>query len=890
MYVGRIGPHVSAQPGKTADPVPTLSAETARKRRWRKGLRSQMLASRGGMRMGKASWVPILAGLLQVPQAVAGACLPAKVVTERMDEYFINPRSPAAYRALAGLGDPGIKALGSGFTDVAFTVDDSLDWQEKAALKSRMLPEQRKDIRHWMPDEGGCRLDYALWVASKRVAALGGEHPYVRQWFEVQKAVFSSCINGAPWGQIYAPPSLPLPPPIRLADSRLARLQSEDRAYQQASRHFYDQKRAPALNAFRAIARSGSSHAPVARYMMLVTMAEIEPPAPPRREPVTTVMDGGPPPIILASASPPKPSVDVAPIIAEARAILADPRLASIHPLTQALIGSLAWNSLNVADSRLTPGAAQLRAEQIRLILEALTLPLDKLGAAPGAAERYARAASDFDHFQRYLPDQPWLLSAQLREDDRTSREIAAAARRDPLAGWMILPTSPFEGFTAWASVSRSWSPSVRAYVNRQRRDQAWLSVRAAHSQRYDPGQWSRVDRQIARIRNCPADQALASLPTFFYHQVRTALMYGGHGAARRRAFAQVLRRVKGWPWRDGYHFSEAVGDAFDYLIAQGRLAEARQLDSAARLGSGRFSMPRLLLARSEDELVRQMASAKRFENLDGMVFFERLSIAALSRLAARREVPAAYRATFARVAWTRLYATGRPVPRRLDLLMRRLNPEITRGWRSRPGDPADPSLLVDVLASPGLNILMSRQPESAPDPDGPGLTRIDIWRHSDNNWWCAWQIDRHRHAAAFELHRRFLAGPDFPDESKAEDRAPARLRRLLRQSWLWRAGAPAREETRLSKIDCAPKLLAERAIKWNGAGGGGQDEALALAVRATRYGCQRQGGHGAYSRAAFALLHRRYPDSAAAKRTPYWFDCSHFFYDCPAAAPAGKG
>ena len=107
----------------------------------------------------------------------------------------------------------------------------------------------------------------------------------------------------------------------------------------------------------------------------------------------------------------------------------------------------------------------------------------------------------------------------------------------------------------------------------------------------------------------------------------------------------------------------------------------------------------------------------------------------------------------------------------------------------------------------------------------------------------------------------------------------------LLRGGWLWQTQDEAEQEA-LSEIASAPRLLAERAIAWRGGGwlarrSPGQDEALALAVRATRYGCQRQGGHGEYSRAAFALLHRRFADSAAARRTPYWFDCSHFSGGC---------
>ena len=48
--------------------------------------------------------------------------------------------------------------------------------------------------------------------------------------------------------------------------------------------------------------------------------------------------------------------------------------------------------------------------------------------------------------------------------------------------------------------------------------------------------------------------------------------------------------------------------------------------------------------------------------------------------------------------------------------------------------------------------------------------------------------------------------------------------------------------------------------------------EALHLVVRATRYPRWNQGSTGEVSRAAFRVLHRRYPGSPWTEKTPYWF------------------
>jgi len=47
--------------------------------------------------------------------------------------------------------------------------------------------------------------------------------------------------------------------------------------------------------------------------------------------------------------------------------------------------------------------------------------------------------------------------------------------------------------------------------------------------------------------------------------------------------------------------------------------------------------------------------------------------------------------------------------------------------------------------------------------------------------------------------------------------------------------------------------------------------EALHLAVKSTRYGCI-DAETGRWSKAAFDLLHRRYPNTTWAKETKYWF------------------
>jgi hypothetical protein len=140
-------------------------------------------------------------------------------------------------------------------------------------------------------------------------------------------------------------------------------------------------------------------------------------------------------------------------------------------------------------------------------------------------------------------------------------------------------------------------------------------------------------------------------------------------------------------------------------------------------------------------------------------------------------------------------------------------------------------------------------------------FTKIDDYR---NNWWCgdmgansgqvsylkSGQIDRMVDA---EPSEESLPYPSF---------LSAEQRRQADQQW-----------RKFRAIGPAPRFLPRTVIDW--AKQHPDDprvpEALHLAVRSTRYGCYTE-ERNPYSKEAFTLLHSHYPDSAWAKKTPYWF------------------
>lgn len=173
---------------------------------------------------------------------------------------------------------------------------------------------------------------------------------------------------------------------------------------------------------------------------------------------------------------------------------------------------------------------------------------------------------------------------------------------------------------------------------------------------------------------------------------------------------------------------------------------------------------------------------------------------------------------------------------------------------------------------------------------------QVDTMNHNDNNWWCRVQ----KSDLEDSLNRSVIITPDFGHyfgEGHQEEVKP-----YIEQQKTFLSHHPFRQlidEEELSKlqdIPMAPEYLSKeiisdvekkanlpRWLSWLRTDLSDQDaENLYLAVRSTRYGCQRNGSHNEYSHEAFKLLHENFEDSLWATATPYWFSCSHFRDGCP--------
>ena len=143
-----------------------------------------------------------------------------------------------------------------------------------------------------------------------------------------------------------------------------------------------------------------------------------------------------------------------------------------------------------------------------------------------------------------------------------------------------------------------------------------------------------------------------------------------------------------------------------------------------------------------------------------------------------------------------------------------------------------------------------------------PGLGRstpigeVDSFR---DNWWCL--------AAS---SRPLEADATADQETNTPKSSTQRLPAFLSPS---EQAAAAKEVGTLNALGVAPNYLSRTVIEWANKNPADPrvPEALHLAVTSTRRGCTDK-ETGRWSKAAFDLLHRRYPNTPWARKTKYWF------------------
>jgi hypothetical protein len=768
-----------------------------------------------------------------------------------IDRYAAEPFSARTWRVLNGLGDP--------MQDQSTPGDDYWGLQNRWKAITRDLAPEAEGLQ----DLGyNCRIAYPLSILDKRLGSLGRNHPYVKEWLGAQEKVMEACADDGD-------DTITLPPPREIEPAFL-NLQKMDRAYQEASIAFY-RNRERALPLFRAIGQSNSPHRAAARYNVANLLANAKRPAEARKE---------------------------------AEAILSDSSLASVHAITRELLGYIAHQE----------DTAEGWTGIIERNVAILEKPAPQILATSEARREYAAALYDIDFAGVRAKDGDWWLKGELPEGATVSKALVDTSRKYPMVLWMMAGQSANDDYRAapWSMIGSKWQDHMSRYIDAALRIEPSasglkgpaLEMLKALAARPDDATraalWSSARTAIdAATKSCGSDPQTASAGFLLSHAVRLSAMAGKHDEAY-----QVLDTLPFKSARSYYH--DAVFALAQHAVGQGDAALARAIRD-------RYITPALLAAipenqRSEtvdgfSELLALIAeddmhwkdALKLHSDPASNILFNFLPSKTLWAYAADSQFGEPERALFARAAWTRDYALGRKIaPERTELL-HSLNPAMrtiaTKVEADYPKAGPERRRLLTILRSPRHNILVAGPSDWRPASlRQDNFTDVDAYDHNDKNWWCPLEPDRQlgalRSLVDGTTGTANLSGywlKQLADVYDADLRVKVDQNRdqILKanpvvKSIIWK------EVSALASTASAPKRLTQAAVRWGKASKGddGAPEALALAVKATRYGCNWHGGHGVYSKAAQQLLQAKFKDTSWAKQTPFWFNCQRQEYD----------
>jgi tetratricopeptide (TPR) repeat protein len=587
-----------------------------------------------------------------------------------------------------------------------------------------------------------------------------------------------------------------------------------DRAYQQAAAYFYAGEYDEAVSAFRAIAEDQASPwSTIAPYLVARALVR-----------KATVIDKWEPD--FATLGQAETQID---------SVLANPRLTQYHHAAERLRGLIEFRLH--PDKRL----AELANNLMRGSQDA----------------DLAQDVTDFRLlFNRAVGGQ---FSAQPQPiGSDVYAKLADARAKSDLLDWML--TLRLDGAEAYTHSLEKWEAT---------HSPAWLVAALTKADATSP----HLSDLLAAARRVPTSSPAHCSVTF--HSLRLLLLQGKDKEARERLAALRIRQM-GPSLEDPGTPPSTVN-----------LFLAMRFALAQNLGELFENAPRLPATITDDLTPGQLpvtnpagyanwpdTVAPRFDD-DSLVVLNRfLPLAMLAKVAHSPQLPERLRHQVALAAWTRAILLGNTgVARSLTPDVESIVPNLAASIQAyqSAGTPEERrfAAALATLRFPGLSPFVTTMERSTPIEEITG---------SGESWWdlggppCVYpqvflSIDSQPPKPPDPLTQWPRVGSALlatypggqvkpPAFLTAADRAEA-----------------AQESSQLVDLGRAPNYLSRQAIAWAKTRPGDPrvPEVLALAVRSTRWGC-RDKNTGQLSKAAFELLHRRYPKSSWAEKTKYWF------------------
>jgi hypothetical protein len=582
-----------------------------------------------------------------------------------------------------------------------------------------------------------------------------------------------------------------------------------DRAYQQAAAYFYAGNFDGAVSDFRAIAADPASPwNTIAPYLVARALVR-----------KATVIDKLEPDFATLA----KAEVQV-------ESVLADPRLAQYHAAAQRLRGFIEF--------RLHPGP--------RLVELANNL-------MRGASD--ANLAQDVIDF-KLLSSKIGFYSGFPGPNPAKRTGTADIRAKSDVVDWLLTFQ---EGPETYAHSLEKWQKT---------RSLAWL---VAAITKVGPG--SGGVRELLEAAGAVSTRSSAYQAVTF-HRLRLLLLQGRRAEAREILAHLQIRKIGPRP----PNLSTPPSTVNLFLALRFALAQDPNelLENAPRLPATVTDglTPNQLPATDWSFLARGTdPEAPRFDDDSLAVLNRFLPVAIMEQTARSPKLPKNLRQQVAVAAWSRALLLGRTEVARslapdVEALAPGLRASVQAYLSARTEEERKFATALLILRFPGLSPFFDTLERGIP---------LDKIRNSGDGWWGL--------AVPPNVYPPYFTGE--PASAHRADQLTQWPRVAAGLGEIYPGGhftppafltpkereAAADESRQLVEIGVAPDYLSKQAIAWatTHPADPRSPEVLALAVRSTRLGCRDQ-QTGQYSKAAFELLHSRYPQSSWAQETKYWF------------------
>jgi len=483
----------------------------------------------------------------------------------------------------------------------------------------------------------------------------------------------------------------------------------------------------------------------------------------------------------------------------------------------QKILADKKLNSLDAASVRLL-SLVRLRAHPAERLHELAQVLSDK-SANP--------------NLKQDLWDYTVLLDGFLEKDEGEATKAAAIPKADDLTDWITTFQDTSEA--AHAHALERWKAT---HTN------PWLIAALTLVDGKHP-QATELIAAALKVRS--TSQAFAAAR---FHAIRL-LLESGKDAEARPLLDQTLKTERA-------HFDES---ALNLLISQRMrlaktlaefLTDATRVPAALSWNDDGRELP-VTDEEASDESKKKIG--KSFFDVDAAhVINDQMPLSLLKEAAKSNALPSGPRNDLIQAAWLRAALLGdTKTADELAPLLGQVVPQMSEMLKSYQlsGDPNEKrfSAIYAWLKTPGLEPVV----DAGIGRDAP-LYEQDQYR---DNWWCGASFvpaTAEENREVIQFTATTTAGPPT----------------FLQPSEIQQA---AKERAALANFGAAPNFISQQVIQWANAHADDPrvPEALHLAVKTTRYGCTDKDS-ARWSKAAFDLLHRKYPNSSWAKKTPYWF------------------